>query len=140
MAFREKSAWVMALALLFGGAFYFYLVAQMSGAVGALAPPLVPTLVGYTVLMVVIAVVGHVLAAVTAPRDAAAPEDERDRQIVHRAGHLSSYVLAVGVVLALGGYLVTRDGDLLFYAVFGSLMLGSLVEYLTQIYLYRRGG
>ncbi len=139
MAFREKSAWVMALALLLGGSFYAYVVASLSSAAGSLAPPLIPTVVGYTIVLVIIAVIGNVVAAVTAPREAGAPPDERDRDIGRRAGSIASAVLAVGVVLALGIYLLSAEGDALFYGVFASLMLSSLTEYLAQIYLYRWG-
>lgn len=139
MAFREKSAWVMALALLAGGSVHFYVVASLSSAAGFLAPPLIPAVVGYTILLVLIAVVGNVILAVTAPRDAAAPQDERDRQVHQRAASVASNVLAIGVVLALGLYLLTGQGDALFYAVFASLMLSSLTEYLAVIVLYRRG-
>ena len=83
------------------------------------------------------AVVGHIAIAVLAPTEANASPDERERQIFNRAGHYSSYFLAVGVVLALGYYLVSRNGDLLFYGVFASLMLGQVMEYLIQIFLYR---
>lgn len=139
MAFQEKSAWVMALALVLGGAVYFYVVASLSSPAGFLAPPLIPAVVGYTILLVLIALVGNVILAVTAPRDAAAPRDERDRVVHQRAASASSAVLAVGVVLALGLYLLTGLGDALFYAVFASLMLSSLTEYLAVIVLYRRG-
>jgi uncharacterized membrane protein (DUF485 family) len=139
MSFREKSAWIMTVSLLVGGACYFYLVAQASAAAGTLAPPLLPALLGYVIALVVIAVVGHVLVAVLAVRDTAAPADERDRAIIDRAAHLAGYVLGTGALLALSGYLFTYQGHLLFYGVLASLMVAQTVEYVAQIYLYRRG-
>jgi hypothetical protein len=39
--------------------------------------------------------------------------------------------------MSLGLYLFSYDGNLLFYCVFGSLMISQLVEYGLQIVLYR---
>ena len=138
MAFREISAWIMVLALLLGGAFYARAVAELSAGLGELAPPALPLVVVYTILLVAVAVVGHIAASVVAYRDAGAPADERDRRIATRASHLSSYVLGAGVVTSLGVYLLSPRGDLLFYLVFASLMLSNLAEYALQILFYRR--
>lgn len=137
MAFQEKSAWIMALALLVTGIFYFGVVASMSSAMGGLAPPNVPVLAVYTVLLAVLAIIGHIVIAIFAPKEANAPADERERRIFERAGHWSGYIFGCGVILSLGLYLVFYEGNLLFYGVFGSLMLSQLVEYLIQIVLYR---
>lgn len=138
MAYRELSAWIMVLALLLGGAFYVKAVADLSTGLGDLAPPALPLMVAYTVVLVAVAVAGHVVASVLAWREAAAPVDERDREIARRASQISSYVLGAGVVLALGVYLLNQRGELLFYLVFASLMLSSLAEYALQIVFYRR--
>lgn len=137
MAFQEKSAWIMALALLATGIFYFSIVASMSSAAGSLAPPNIPVLAVYTVLLAVLAIIGHIVIAMFTPKEANAPADERERRIFERAGHWSGYFFGMGVILSLGLYLIFYDGNLLFYGVFGSLMLSQLVEYLIQIALYR---
>lgn len=139
MPFQEKSAWIMSLALLVGGIFYFGVVAAMSWAIGQLAPPILPLIAVYTAILVIIAVLGHVVVAVLAPRDANAPHDERDRAVIVRAGHWSGYLFGVGVILSLGLYLFSYDGNLLFYCVFASLMISQLFEYAAQIFFYRRG-
>lgn len=137
MPFHEKSAWIMSVALLLGGVFYFAVVVSLSGELGGLVPPILPLVVLYTVLLVVVAVIGHIVVAICAPREANAALDERERRIFDRAGHLSGYVFGAGVLLSLALYLFTYDGNLLFYGVFGSLMLGQLAEYVIQIRLYR---
>jgi uncharacterized membrane protein (DUF485 family) len=137
MSFQQKSAWIMSFALVVGGLYYFGAVSNMSQAIGHLAPPNMPAVVTYTVLLVVIAVVGHIVIAAASPKEADAPLDERERKIFHWAGNVSSYVLGIGVIWSLGFYLFRHDGDVLFYSVFASLMLCQLAEYLIQIALYR---
>jgi hypothetical protein len=137
MAFQEKSAWIMALTLLVTGIFYFGVVAVMSSAAGGLAPPNIPVVAVYTLFLVILAILGHIMIALLAPKDANAPTDERERRIFERASHGSGYVFGAGVIVSLGLYLVRYDGNLLFYGVFASLMLGQLSEYLAQIVLYR---
>lgn len=137
MAFREKSAWIMFMALLLAGAFYFYTVAGAWVQSGELAGPQVPLIASYTIFLVVLSVVGHIVISAFAPKDASAGADERDRNILNRAGCSSSIVLATGIVLFLGLYLVTQDGNLLFYAIFASLMVGHVADYALQILFYR---
>lgn len=137
MAFQEKSAWIMSVALLLSGAFYFRVIESAAADFGQLAPPHLPVVIIGTIILVVVAVLGHIAIAVLTPDDANAPLDERENRIFDRAGHFSSYVSGAGIVLSLGLYLVTRSGDVLFYTVFGSLMLGQLAEYLIRIFLYR---
>ena len=96
-----------------------------------------PVLLVYAVIIVVTAVVGHIVLAVLSPNDAQASLDERERKIIDKAGHLSCYVFAVGTLLSLGAYIFIFNGNMLFYGVFGSLMLSQLAEYFVQIYFYR---
>ena len=137
MPFREKSAWIMSIALLVGGFLYFFGVGLVWSESGQLASPVIPLIVAYTCCLIVIAIVGHIVIAALAPKEANAAVDERERQIFLRAGHYSSYVFAVGVLTSLGIYVLTGSGDLLFYTVFASLMVGQLAEYMFQILFYR---
>jgi len=137
MSFQEKSAWIMSFALLASSIFYFGVVMSMSQEVGHWAAPNLPVVVIYTVILTLIAIVGHVVIAVLAPKEANANPDEREREVVFRASHLSGYVFGVGVLLSLGLYLFVHDGNLLFYSVFGSLIVSQLSEYLFQIFISR---
>ena len=137
MSFREKSAWIMSAALIAGGLIYFLPVVSAWTGSGQLPSPLLPQLVTYTVCLVAIAIVGHIVITALAPKEADAPVDEREKLIFDRAGHYSSYVLAAGVLVSLGAYLLFANGDLLFYIVFASLVTSHLAEYLFQIFYYR---
>ena len=137
MAFHEKSAWILSLALLLGGIFYFGVVARISAEIGRLVPPLLPLVAVYTAILVAVAIVGHIVIALMAPKEANAPLDERERQLTVRASHHSGLIFGGGVIVSLGLYLFSYNGDLLFYCVFGSLMISHLAEYGLQIVLYR---
>ena len=137
MPFQEKSAWVMSLALLLGSVFYFGVIAAMSADINQLAPPTLPVVAVFTVILIVVAILGHVAIAIFSPKDASEPLDEREREIFHRAGHVSGNVFGIGVVLSLGVYLLFHSGTVLFYGVFTSLIIGQLAEYGIRIFLYR---
>jgi cytochrome b561 len=137
MPFHEKSAWIMLVTLLAGSFMYFFTVVSTWSESGQLASPMIPQILTYTCCLVIIVIAGHIVAAVVAPKDANAPVDEREKKIFTRAGHYSSYAIGVGILLSLGLYLLSNSGDLLFYTVFASLLIGHLVEYLTQILFYR---
>ena len=137
MAFHEKSAWLMTVTLLIGAFVYFGTVAMASSSIAGLATPALPLIALYTIVLILIAIIGHAVVAAMAPKEANAQPDERDRRIAAYASHRSGYVFGAGVITSLGLYLVSGDGDLLFYCVFASLMLGALAEYVIQIFLYR---
>lgn len=137
MPFKEKSAWIMAFLLTVLGVAYFYAVTSIWSESGQLAAPMAPLVIAYTASLIALAIVGHIAIAVVTPNDANASTDERERRIFERAGHRSSYFIAAGLLLSLGHYLFFRNGDLLFYAVFASLMLGQVMEYVFQILFFR---
>lgn len=139
MPFQEKSAWVMSLSLLLGGVFYVGVIATISEDIGRLAPPVLPVVIAYTVILIVVAVLGHIVLAAFAPENANASLDEREREIFYRAGHYAGNIFAFGVLISLGFYILTQSGDALFYGIFASLMIGQLAEYAIRIFLYRTG-
>lgn len=139
MPFREKTAWAMALILIGGGAFYLNMVIATSRALGQTAPPLIGFVIAYIVVIVIASVVLMSALAVTSPREAEAPADERERIIADRAGNWAGYVMVVPALGALWHFAVNQDGNMLFHLVFLSLMLGQIAEYIFQIVLYRQG-
>ena len=138
MAFREKTAWIMSIALLLGGLFYWGAVLAGSQELGASMPPLIPIIVIYVGILVLIAIIGHIGAALTSLDTANAPMDEREAQIVARATSLSDYIMGVGILISLGLYLLNYDGNQLFHLVIGTLMLAQFAQYAVQIMLFRR--
>ena len=139
MSFREKTAWAMMLVMIVGGAYYFNLVGQASKALGATAPPIIGFVIAYVILIVVASVVLMIALAITAPSEAEAPADERERRVEDKVGHISGSVLGIGVFTAMLHYAYQADGNLMFHIDFGSLMVSQIAEYGLQIWFYRRG-
>jgi uncharacterized membrane protein (DUF485 family) len=137
MSYRELSAWVMGLALLVGMMFYFGLIVSVSLQIGEVVPPIMPSIVFFTLILLTVTIVGHICAVIYVRKDALAPRDERDRRIAARASVTSGYVFALGVLLSLASYLYYFDGNLLFYGVLAWLTISQLVEYALRIFLYR---
>ncbi len=137
MAFREKSAWVMAALMFAAGLYYLNLVVALSRNVGETAPP-IPILIGYVVLVVIGSVVAQTTLGLSSPREATAPADERERPLLDRAGNLSGVVLGFGAVTSLLHFLAHGDPYLLFHSIMGSLIVAQIAEYIIQIVLLRR--
>ena len=139
MSFHEKSAWLMAVILTLCGLKYFQQVVAMSKAAGEIIAPSLQMLSSFTISIVVLAIVGHIVTAVMAPKEANADPDERERGIFNRAGNLSGYILGFGAIAGLLHFLFIANGNLLFYIIFASLLLAQIAEYALQIFYYRRG-
>lgn len=139
MAFKEKSAWVMSIALIVAGAFYAWSVFIIWQAAGMVPPPNVLGLAVGVVIIIAIAIFGHIVAAIGNPMDANAPEDERDRLVVWRAGNLGGLVLGALSMTGLFHFAVLGNGNLLFHMIIGALTLSQLAEYALTIWYYRRG-
>jgi hypothetical protein len=137
MSFREKSAWVMAALMTLAGIYYLHLVLGASRELGAPAPP-VGIFIAYVALVVIGSVVAQVGLVASAPTEANAPADERERPLLQRAGNWSGVVLGVGAVVSLLHYLQHGNGNLLFHMVLGSLIVSQIAEYVFQIALLRR--
>lgn len=139
MSFHEKTAWAMGLILTAGMIYYFNKVAAMSSGIDGVAPPVLPVVIAYVVVIVVLSVIGHILIAISKPSEADGAMDERDKLVAARAGNIAGVILGVGVIGALGGYLFTYDGNQLFHAAFGALMISQIAEYGARIVYYRGG-
>ncbi|QNA86917.1 hypothetical protein G4G27_10690 [Sphingomonas sp. So64.6b] len=119
------------------GVWYYLAITAASRTLGYTAPPTGP-LIGYTVILVTASVVAQIILALLSPKEADAPADERERRIIDRAGNWSGYVLATGVIFALGHFLFFADGNLLFHLVMGAMIVATLADYLFLILLYHR--
>jgi hypothetical protein len=137
MSFREKSlvAQILSMLVVFG----FY-------AVRSWGAPLTPvnaiaTLIGATILMILIGIVSHIVIAVrTRPEHA----DERDRITELRGCRNAYYTLAAGLwcILLLflaHSFLGLPSLVLVLYAIMASFVLAELVRLGSQLVYYRVG-
>ncbi len=130
MPFRERSAWVMSCMLILVGGFYLKLVIVDGVAPSYAAIP-------FVLFTVVLSIAAQIFLAIISPREASTPIDERERLVIDKAAHFSSYVLPTGVVAGLGWFMASQDGMALFHVVLTSLVLGQIGEYGAQIFLLR---
>ena len=139
MAFKEKSAWVMTALLTGLGIYYVYDVWQASLAASGTAAPNIALISFTTAMLIAGAVIAHILIAGIAPQDASAPDDERDKIVITRAGNIAGYVLGFGVFASLWHYYFLKDGNLMFHILVVSLIVAQIADYVLTIYFYRRG-
>ena len=139
MSFHEKTSWAMAGVMLAGLIYYFTLVDRMSQGMETLAPPVLPVVVTYVIVIVVLSIASHILIAISKPSEADDTMDERDKLIAARAGNIAGVLLGLGVLAGLGAYLFTYDGNLMFHLVFGAMMICQIGEYAARIVYYRGG-
>lgn len=139
MSFREKSAWISLLAYLGIYGFYFARVGAALMRGDADGAPYFAIFAQSVVLFVVVIIVGTVIAAVTAPKDASAPADEREKLILLRANSASGQVLGVGVILTIGVILFGVKDFQVINLLFLSLVVSEIYKNVNQIVLYRRG-
>lgn len=136
--FSEKSAFIMLIALLAGGAFYGRAVWSAYQASGEIMPAIIPIIVIYVVIIVLISIIGHIAAALSDIEGAQSFDDERERHIARTASSWSGMIMGGLILMALGLYLYNPDGNLLFHSVFGAMMIAQIFEYALQIILFRR--
>lgn len=144
MSFQEKSAWGTLAAVLVVGAKYFSSVANLWRAELLEMQTQFSLAVGFTVLLIVVLVGFHIIVAAIA---GAQDEDERDRLIAWRAGHLSGDVLGVAVVsvvVTIIGHGMIDGQDwvtpvIIVNALIGAIFLATVTELALTIWFHRRG-
>ena len=139
MTFHEKSAWIMGVLLGLTGMWYLSKVWNASRALGETAAPSIALIAVATGMLIFGAIISHILIAASSPDEASDAEDERDKQVLRRAGNISGYVLGFGIFAGLWHYFFLSDGNMLFHIAVASLIAGQLAEYALTILFYRRG-
>ena len=140
MSFREKSAWVMLLAVLVAAVWFFGEVYDPSNARTWLSETTEPLILGVLLALAIVSVIGHSLIAARSPDEAMEPLDERKRGIVAQSQSFGYNTLIVGVLSSFA--FLHINGSLHFFAhlVSFSVFASWLVLYGSQIVLFRRGG
>lgn len=130
MSFREKSAWISIVAIVLVYGFYgFQLLHRVPTRLGVVA-----MLIGSTILMIIVSVVGHILVA----RRVEIP-DERDRLIDARSTRFGYHAMAAGVWGLIFLALAAPQPAVVAYGALGAFILAELVRLGAQLVMYRRG-
>lgn len=144
MSFQEKSAWGTLASLLVIGALYFSSVANLWRAEQLHMASMFGLSVGFTVLLVMVLVGFHIIVAAIS---GAENEDERDRLIAWRSGHIGGIVLGFGVVsivlMIIGGGMVDstlwQSPVIIANALMAMVFIATVVELALTIWFHRRG-
>ncbi|THD35340.1 MAG: hypothetical protein E7773_12955 [Sphingomonas sp.] len=138
MSFREKIAWisVVTTAIVWGTFFALLLSAVANGH-----QPGHSYLAGFfgaVVIQVILIVVASIVTAATAPKDASAGIDERDRAIAQGSSAIAYPVLLSGVVIVAACLHLGLTAVGMTYGIMGAIVIAEIVHYGAQIVFYRR--
>jgi len=134
---EEKSVWIQLVGTVLGLGVYAVLAGRLFAAGITELSAYVPMLAAAVVLMVILLVVGHITAAIVGRPEA---RDERDQLIEWKAETYSSWPLAVGVVAAIVGMILTIDNLWIAHLLLLSLAVSTVLGYALRLVDYRRGG
>ena len=144
MSFREKSLWVMLLAMALATFFYGHAVAYVSHEqfetvawrVMTVNSPMVVMFHIAVAVLVAFAIFGHLVIALF---DQRTEEDERDRLIALKGAHIGGIVLAVGVFFALW-LAVASTGNFWFTQLLLAFwVFAQMSDYAVQLWQHRQG-
>ena len=135
-SFEEKSIWIQLVGMVIGLGTYFVLAGRLLASGVREMPAFAALFVVTTVLMVIVLVAGHIVAAI-----ASKPEgrDERDRLISWRSEHNSSWIIAAGVIGAVTCMVLGIENVWTANLLLLSLALSEVLGFVLQLVYYRRG-
>lgn len=134
LSFREKSLWLTLVGLV--GVFTFYFATVLPSNAINVEPQHTAMFALVVVILVIVAVIGHILIAIVDRRTAT---DERDRLVELKGKRNASYVLVTGVFFALCVPLFTNGTFLFAHLLLGFWVLAQVVEIGSQLFLLRQG-
>lgn len=140
MSFTEKSTWasLAIILLVFTGYFSSVFEGLMDGTLSK--PETFGLFMGALVMLIVLEVALHIVLALVNAREANQAADERDKLIAMRAGNISGWVLAIGV-LGIAAQTFIYDLNSLWMAnlLLFTVYVSQVVCYVLQLFFYRRG-
>ena len=136
MSFREKTAWI---SLVSTGAIYGYYFTKIGGDIGRTGTfGFVPFLVGTVVVLVIVQVVLAIALAISSPKDAKAPRDEREQLIAVKARAIGFHVISAGTFVVCLLAAVRPSPFAVINALLFVLVVAELVCAASQVVQFRR--
>lgn len=135
-SFEEKSVWVqLTCTVLALGAYFAVAGAMLWSGITAL-PAYVPLFIVSIVVMVILLIAGHLIAALSGKTEG---RDERDRLIEWKAESYSSWLLGVGVLTAVTAMIFGIENVWIAHLLLLTLFLSEVMAFTLRIVYYRRG-
>lgn len=135
-SFEEKSVWIQLISLTVGMGLYFVAAGYMLYNGANILIAYMPLFAVAVAFIVAVNVAGHVIVAIANRPD---DRDERDRLIAWRAESNSSWILGVGVIVAIGCMIVSVGEVWVAHLLLLSLFLAEVGKDIIQLVYYRRG-
>ncbi len=137
MSSEEKSTALMLGVLVAVYGWYFVVVGRRLGELSVSEIPYRGPMLATVIAVIVLAVIGHILLAVTAPREAGR-SDERDRLIDLRGEWIGGFVLGTGTITGLLLAMVEVDFFWIANVLLAGLVLSEVVTSVAKLVFYRR--
>ncbi|MCY1007021.1 hypothetical protein OV079_15940 [Nannocystis pusilla] len=135
-SFAEKSVWIQLLGMAVALGLYFVVAGWMLASGITILPDFAGVFVVAVVLLVAILIGGHLVAALMGRPE---PADVRDRELEGRAEGRTGWILATGVIGAIGALVVAVEPVWVAHLLLLSLYLSELARLALQLVYYRRG-
>ncbi len=140
MTFREKSYWASLLIMSLVWINYFVRIqpALVDGSITRADSA--GLFAGALITLIILEVAVHIGLAVSDPKTADQPKDERDRAVSDKAGNIAGWVLGFCVVM-IGTYAMLKDVSSVLIAnlLLLALVLSQCADYALSLFYYRRG-
>jgi hypothetical protein len=92
------------------------------------------------IAQIIIHIVFFIINKIITREDIPTFDDERDKLIELKATRVSHWTYGLGFALAMGSQAIGMQPYVLILVMLAGCLLGTLLEALTQIYYYRKGG
>ncbi|MDC0719192.1 hypothetical protein [Nannocystis bainbridge] len=135
-SFEERSVWIQLVGVALALGAYFVVAGWMLASGITILPAFAGVFVVAVVLLVAILVGGHLVAALVGRPE---PADVRDHEIEWRAESRTGWILATGVIGAIGALVVAVEPVWVAHLLLLSLYLSELARLGLQLVYYRRG-
>ena len=135
-SFEERSIWIQLIGLSVGLGLYFVVAAGMLLDGVTVLAAYMPLFAVAVAVVVAVNAAGHIALAIASRPGG---PDERDRLIGWRAESRSSWILGLGVIVAIGCMIVSVGEAWVAHLLLLSLFIAEVAKNILQIVYYRRG-
>jgi small-conductance mechanosensitive channel len=138
LAFREKSAIIHLITLTILLAFTLTIIWPFFSGYEESILVVKPLWVA-VIIFILLEIIGHSIVAARNSKEANANSDEREKLIVLKASFYSSHVLGFILIGYLALSMLLQIPFLSIYFVFIAFVIAEIINYASQLVLYRRG-